>query len=287
MLTFLSLPLELRNIIYGLTLRSSTGLVIYKQNLYSIREHYGRNKDFTLYAASAPSSLHYDPLPNEVITVNLLYTCRQIRDEAKNMLWAQNVLIFSASDLPHLSQQLRIQHILLQYRLDEDDRRQPAPLQRTIDILGRWAQEGNLKSITMRTREPLRHPYDSRQHVERNIEGHLARWREATRVNGSLANVFRMAIFTGVNLWALRNSCRPICPLDDLLKELHVAMGCEIWTEGRLCWKEGVHVAKAWSAFEWVPSERVPPALYPRILPAVQREIDGLPNEYEVYGSTR
>lgn len=124
--------------IYGYALRSSTGLVIYKRNIHSIRVHYGPDLQFTLYAASPPHSQHYDPLPQEPINVAILQTCSHIYAETKDLIWAYNVLVFEPGELPQLQQQHRIQHVLIQYRLDEDDRRRPNPLQKTIEILGRW-----------------------------------------------------------------------------------------------------------------------------------------------------
>ena len=270
--------------IYRNALLSSTGLVIYQRNQHSIREHNGPDLKFKLYAASPPHSQHYDPLPQEPINIALLQTCSDIYNETKNLLWAYNVLIFSPADLPGLGQQLRVQHVLLQYRLDEDDRRGPSPLHRTLDVLGRWAQQGSLKSITLRTREPLRHPYDNQQFLEGIISGHLARWRASTSVGGPLHNIFRMVIFTGINLLALSNGCRPIVKLEEIQKEVHAAMGGEIWTEGVLTWKDGVQISSPASAFEWVGG----PGLWrPRISAAVQREIDALPDLFDYYSTPR
>lgn len=179
--------------------------------------------------------------------------------------------------------------LLQNYRLDEDDRRGPTPLYRTIDILGRWAKEGSLKSITIRTREPLRHPYDSQQHVEGIISGHLARWRAATSVGQPLAKVFRIVIFTGMNLFALASGCKPIVRFEEIQKELHVAMGGgEIWTEGVLCWRDGQAVregrADELSAFEWIGG---PGLLRPKVKVEVQREIEKMRGQEDEYSRTR
>jgi len=283
----LSLPKELRELIYQYVLRSSTGLVIYKRNLHSIREHYGHNQNFTLYAASPPNSQHYDPIAREPICVALLKVCRQTYEEAKNLLWSINVLVFDATEMPNIKQQLRIQHVLLQFRLDEDDRRhQPTSLPRTIGILGRWAQQGELKSLTLRTREPLRHPYDADSHVERIVYGHNLRWRAATEPGGPLYNVFRMVIFTGYNIYAISNGCRPTIALDEVQKCLHEAIGGEIWTEGNLCWSAGKQVASAWSAFEWTSEGHPHGRVYARAIPAIQQEVAKLPNMNDVYAGS-
>ena len=264
------IPREVRDQIYACVLASGFGCVsIRPAKIFSWGWSDGARVDIVPVDPKTYEKLTDEP----AIRLNLLRTCSQIHLEARNILWRHNSLalaqastLYSHSRLSDPRFSYRIESVHL--RMDLLKRRfPPESIDSALKILGKWAREGSLRSLTLTllpANESDRGMAALNSLLEfRRLGGpiqpnpltsdivyfeYLAILKEA---RSYLPEHLRRKIVFHTNWDALLVFQKRewvkirggLCP-QLVIKEIHDNFGGEFWMDGKLCFKDHVEVER-------------------------------------------
>jgi hypothetical protein len=209
--------------------------------------------------------------PGAEISLSLLQTCRQIYDEAKGVLWSDNILClpFSKSiwdaevedamflrNYPYLSRNVRI----LELRLTPDSI-DSVKVDRFLQQLGEW------KSVVLREVWFTMSGMGTMSMFGETV------WRYILhiRLDAPLPDILSLA--GNKETGYLRHMCRRLnielgirhtsnearrvwfenhhpADCEDTLKDLHQCLGGDVYIDGALCYKDGVRLRETFAAWE-------------------------------------
>jgi hypothetical protein len=273
-------PREIRDQIYIHVLRSSTGYItlstgkdIYGDTRFKIRPYDGTK-----------TTSAYNGVKDSIVALSLLQTCKQIHEETKDVLWAQNEFVADGplnllSVHDGLPRSLRLQIERVNLNVDFTDRRAVKWTAQALRSSGEWSREGSLKRVTLtvlcQTWERGAYAVEKlikvRQYgvpMDRSRENviprdrlmlfqeYIAVLKEAGGQAGYLSHLERIIVFDAE--WrpdrpshrrlviGFRN---PRC----LIEDMHGAFGGEFWMDGLLCFKDHVEISDILRRNSWGP----------------------------------
>jgi hypothetical protein len=214
---------------------------------------------FALVPFEPPSNLHFGR-----IQMSLLQTCKQIYQEAKDVVYEQNTLALLGPDqLLYEFRELdkaishRVRNIWLAVNLA--DRSQLKSTARALEVLSIWAQQsGSLRNVTLCVSSGNTAMHDL---MDLRLFG-----ESETTFTGEFnqnvgAKLFQQYLKVLRNSWGKydgqwagvkrRLELRigylkdlAIYHPKELVEELHKAFGGELWIDGRPCYKDGIEIVQ-------------------------------------------
>jgi hypothetical protein len=241
--SFFDLPRELRDFIYFQVLVSPTG---YVEPVLVYQTKKSPSPRFALYRAFPIQSplLDAEPGPqNDVLSLSLMRTCRQIYHETQSLFWKHNTFQFST---PHLLTQTlksmgqipsrKITSISLTLTLSSSFSK---TLPRALRILVSRARHGAFRRLSLEIgRMDLIRIASFKTSVEEKrivaYDNLLAKLRDG----GAGSNFDRCVnVETMLRNWRIQGS------LDhDTIREVHLAWGGKMYCNGELEWENYVHI---------------------------------------------
>jgi hypothetical protein len=242
----LSLPREVRDQIYIYALSSPTGYLhaaVRTQDL----------KHFALLPFELPNIIH----PGR-IRLSLLQTCKQVYQEAKDIVYEQNTLIVLNpyqllrqyreldTDLSH-----RVRNIWL--GVDLAHRVSLKDTARALEVLSRWAEQArNLRTVTLNV-------ISKKEDMHELMDLRLFGEPDTTHTRGGFRDLFKEYLTVLRNSWGKYDEQwagvkrklelyighlneRSLGQPGEMVKELHDSFGGELYIDGRLCYKDGTEV---------------------------------------------
>jgi hypothetical protein len=220
-----------------------------------IAKYEGRRKNLRPFVLKAQPRHHHDSyerVESGHYELSILETCKQLYDEAHEYLWRNTTLLLRPGEKwVHMPYFRQVQHVQLSLNLG--DRSELQMTQDTLQVLGQWAEKGNLRTISINiflTEDMMDVPTDTqarRRAISELIEKYLVLLKDATRRpsrrHWSLRDVVRRVQITSGFMYRCSLGARPSDPAK-LFKDIHTAFGGELWYCGILCWKDHELIAE-------------------------------------------
>jgi len=249
--TLLTLPAEIRNIIFGMILVNCSGRVTL---------HRGEPKNpgqcASLKVRTLEESQPGDPehVTNE-ISLAFLGACKQIHMDCKDLLWTRHTFVFRDMDLLRVNShqasffQLPYRHIR---HLEVNSDLLVGFMGLIMELLAKWVLQGAaLRTFTVKvflSRRPRNLPYLSGSMVlhQLKVMGQLLEINTANSEGCKLAlqKLDRKLFITTKLEDYLRPVYRGGVDFEKVVQEMHQAFGGELWIGEKLCWKDGEQVAR-------------------------------------------
>lgn len=277
----LKLPQEIRDHIYKYVFQSPTGYIVLQDAVHRERDkrYSGAPLKISPFDADTNTTIAVARDNDISLKLFLLRTCRQVHDECKNVLWSQNVLrVQNSQDVQYYTQleslqdQLskNLQHVTMVFDFGHNSYFTATELafQTFVD----WAWHGALKRFDL----VLGYPSKLQGASTTSFEGLVHFFHTSKRpgeTSGRFGRMYlelmrhrsffdkpfpprvakRLFVHAGLSAFEtaeMREWLRRFEESDPsgFTKELHKAFGGELWTDGVLCYKDGVKLKEFFEA---------------------------------------
>lgn len=240
--TLVTIPAEIRNAIFGLLLPSPSDRITMERKTQSI--------------SSKPHALIYHEqkdIKNQPISVALLRTCKQIREECKGILdWSQYTFVFNTSRLAGCVDEIE-NFPTLPFKHIRDMELHYDPYQDHLDgveclrLLGRCVEQGSLKSFTIQALYEGNALHGNGRIWGQQICGQSLRFRVRSSFlghNGELTKLKKRPVIPEnlFRLFLYIISYRPVWLFAGIAEAMHQILGGELWVGDTCCWVNRVRV---------------------------------------------
>jgi hypothetical protein len=250
----LGFPQEIRDNIYREVFKSWKG----SSGKVFIAKYEGRRKTLRPFVLKVQANNFgpddsYERAESGHYELSILETCKQLYNEAHEYLWRNTTLkLWPEEKWVHMPYFRQVQCVQLDLNLG--DRSELQKTQDTLQVLGKWAEKGTLRTISINiivSDEDMlgvaRDGQVRRRAISESIDEYVLLLKNATgrpsRRNWTLRDVVRRVTITSGFMQRCSVEARP-SDLAKLLKDIHTAFGGELWHGGILCWKNHELVAE-------------------------------------------